>query len=293
MSKSPLKRAACSEQLSLLPTSLPNSAPNSATRRVQGGEATTDVILSASVSGNAEVFADIAKLHIPKNSRIADVTYGKGVFWKNIPIGEYDLNFSDLDAKVSKDPTHQVEVKTGIDSRNLPFEDSSLDCLVFDPPYMEGLFRPSVDHLAGAGTHAAFRHHYSNGQATEQGENQPKWHDAVLDLYLKTGIEAYRVVKVKGFFIVKCQDEVSANKQRLTHVEIISAYESLGFYTKDLFVVMRLNKPGVSRLKSQNHARKNHSYFLIFQKMKTHISSIVSLPQQKAVFPPPELSWFR
>ena len=69
------------------------------------------------------------------------------------------------------------------------------------------------------------------------------------------------------------------NKQRLTHVEIITAYESLGFYTKDLFVVMRTNKAGVSRLKKQEHARKNHSYFLVFQKGKVKVSSVVSLEQ--------------
>jgi hypothetical protein len=38
-------------------------------------------------------------------------------------------------------------------------------------------------------------------------------------------------------------------------------------YTKDLFVVVRRNRPGVSRLKKQAHARKNHSYFLVFVKI--------------------------
>ena len=41
-------------------------------------------------------------------------------------------------------------------------------------------------------------------------------------------------------------------------------YTEMGFYAKDLFVVVRANKPGVSRLKKQVHARKNHSYFLVF-----------------------------
>lgn len=248
-------------------------------RRVQGGEATTDVILSSYTTGNAEVFANIVELHIPKNSIVADVTYGKGVFWQKVFLDKYRLLFSDIDAKVRIDPIHQVEVKTGIDSRSLPFQDNSLDCMVFDPPYMEGLFRPSVNHLAGSGTHSAFRHHYSNGRATKHENEQPKWHDAVVDLYLKSGREAYRVIKPKGIFIIKCQDEVSANKQRLTHVEIITAYESLGFYTKDLFVVTRANKPGVSRLKTQVHARKNHSYFLVFQKLKTRISNVITLQQ--------------
>ena len=76
---------------------------------------------------------------------------------------------------------------------------------------------------------------------------------------------------------MKCQDEVSANKQRLTHIEIITGYESLGFYTKDLFVVVRSNKAGVSRLKKQEHARKNHSYFIVFIKRRVKVSSVVVL----------------
>lgn len=257
--------------------------PIAGTKRVQGGETTTDVILSAHVCGNAEVFADVAALHLPPGSVVADLTYGKGVFWQKIPVGRYQMLFSDLSAKTMSDPTHGVCVETGIDSRALPYQTEFLDAVVFDPPYMEGLFRPSVEHLAGAGNYAAFRHHYSNGQATEHSDTQPRWHEAVLDLYCKTGQEAARVLKPKGIFIVKCQDEVSANKQRLTHVEIITAYESLGFYAKDLFVVVRVNKPGVSRLKTQVHARKNHSYFLVFQKMKSPVTSIVTLKQPQAV----------
>ena len=246
-------------------------------KRTQGGKATTDVVLSASVAGNAEVFADVAALHIPAGAVVADVTYGKGVFWQKIPVGRYNLLFSDLDAKVERDAVHQAAVQTGIDSRALPYKDASLDCLVFDPPYMEGLFRSQEDHLAGAGAYAAFRHHYSNGQATEESAAQPKWHDAVLDLYLKTCVEACRVIAPGGLFIVKCQDEVSANKQRLTHIEVVSACESLGFYAKDLFVVVRVNKPGVSRLVTQVHARKNHSYFLVFQKVRKPVSNVISL----------------
>ena len=79
---------------------------------------------------------------------------------------------------------------------------------------------------------------------------------------------------------MKCQDEVSANKQRLTHVEIISSYEAMGFYTKDLFVLMRSNAPGVSRIKTQVHARKNHSYFLVFEKRFVKVSNVISAVQQ-------------
>jgi hypothetical protein len=61
-------------------------------------------------------------------------------------------------------------------------------------------------------------------------------------------------------------DEVCANQQRLTHVEIINELTTMGFVVKDLFVVLRMSKPGVSRMLRQVHARKNHSYFLVFRK---------------------------
>lgn len=222
-------------------------------RRTQGGEASSDVLVSAHVGGNAEIFPRILELHVPKGSRVADITWGQGVFWKNVPPNDYDVVGSDL--------------KTGVDCRKLPYKAEEFDCVVFDPPYMEGFFRKSRGHLGGTGTHSAFRNAYSNGEATT--ENGPKWHAAVVDLYVKGGQEAARILKRNGIFIVKCQDEVSANRQWLTHVEIINAYEKLGFYARDLFVVVRQNQPGVSRLIKQVHARKNHSYFLVFQKAKS------------------------
>ena len=256
------------------PTDGPSEAGRPA-RRIAGGQPTTDLVFSAHVGGNAELFPDILRLHVPPGSTVADVTFGLGVFWRRVPDGAYRLMASDLDVKADGlEARHRPHVRTGIDCRALPYPDAQMDCVVLDPPYMEGLYRRQADHLAGSGTHASFRTAYSNGRATTGG---PKWHDAVLDLYLKAGLEAYRVLRPNGVLIVKCQDEVSANRQRLTHVEIITGYESVGFYTKDLFVVVRANRAGVSRLKTQEHARKNHSYFIIFQKRKRRVSSAVSL----------------
>jgi hypothetical protein len=84
----------------------------------------------------------------------------------------------------------------------------------------------------------------------------------VLDLYFRAGAEAHRVLRTGGIFIVKCQDEVSAGRQRLTHVELLNEYTGR-FDATDLFVVVRAGRPGVSRIKRQLHARKNHSYFLV------------------------------
>lgn len=224
-------------------------------KRVQGGKTTSDLILSAHLAGNADVFPDILALHVPKGAKIADVTYGKGVFWRNVSPSDYELL-----------PT---DIAMGVDCRELPYESGSIDCVVLDPPYMEGFYRKQNGQKAGSGTHSAFRSAYSNGNEVNQDKintGTKKWHGAVTEMYFSASHEAYRVLRKKGILIVKCQDEVSAGKQWLTHVEIINELEKMGFYTKDLFVVVRTNRPSVSRLKRQVHARKNHSYFLVFIK---------------------------
>lgn len=191
---------------------------------------------------------------MPIGSTIADVTYGKGVFWKKVNPNDYILYFSDI--------------KTGVDCRNLPYDNHSIDCVVIDPPYMEGFYRRNNSHLAGNGTFSSFRESYSDGSIYVQKEGTPKYHDAVLDMYYSAGYEAVRVLKKKGILIVKCQDEVSANKQHLTHVEIINEYTQHGLIVEDLFVMVRNNKPNISTLRKQVHARKNHSYFLVFRKVR-------------------------
>lgn len=227
-------------------------------RRVQGGVATSNVVMSAHIGGNADIFPQILDLHVPDGARIADVTYGSGVFWSKVDLSRYELL-----------PT---DIATGVDCRALPYEDGFLDALVLDPPYMEGLLRDVKEHKAGNGSYSAFRNYYSNGDESSKtwerpdGKPSPKWHAAVRELYYYAGREAWRTLRPGGVFIVKCQDEVSANKQWLTHVEIINDCEGMGFYTKDLFVVVRQNRAGVSRIKKQVHARKNHSYFLVFVK---------------------------
>ena len=234
---------------------LPIDAPQGSTpsgRKHPDGVSTTELVLSAHVGTNADLFPAVLSLHVPRGAKVADVTYGKGVFWKKVSRDAYEVFPSDI--------------ADGIDCRNLPYSDSSLDAVVFDPPYMEGFFRDGKATKAGAGTHNTFRKHYSNGsEAPRRGG--AKWHGAVLELYVEGGHEAHRVLKKKGVFIVKCQDEVSANRQNLTHVEIIMAYAEIGFYCKDLFVLVRPNRPGMSRVLSQVHARKNHSYFLVFVKI--------------------------
>jgi hypothetical protein len=213
-------------------------------RKPPAGVATNDLVFTAHCGSNDQLFPQILSLYVRPGSTVADITCGKGVFWKRVPAGRYRLLATDLAG--------------GVDCRALPYADDSLDCVVFDPPYM---------HTPGGTAHVNHQNYEGYYRNNRSGQaSGPKYHEAVLELYCQTGTEVRRVLRPEGTFIVKCADEVCANQQRLTHVEIIEAYRTKGFVVEDLFVVMRHNRPGVSRTVRQVHARKNHSYFLVFRK---------------------------
>lgn len=211
-------------------------------RKSPAGVATNDLVLSSYVGTNDEVFPFVLSLYVPKGSIVADVTYGKGVFWRKVHAGSYKLLATDL--------------SSGVDCRNLPYQADSIDCVVFDPPYM---------HTPGGSAHTNHQN-YENYYRNNKALSEHKYHEAVLDLYFTAAAEAWRVLRPGGAYIVKCQDEVCANVQRLTHVEMINEYAGRGFVAEDLFVVVRTGRPGVSRILKQAHARKSHSYFIVFLK---------------------------
>jgi transcriptional regulator with XRE-family HTH domain len=220
--------------------------PSKAKRKSPDGVPTNQLVFSTHSGTNDEIFPQVLSLYVAPGSVVADVTYGKGVFWKKVPKGLYQLKTTDI--------AH------GVDCRALPYKEETIDCLVLDPPYM---------HTPGGTAHVGHQNYegYYKNNITGNGTGR-KYHEAVLELYFAAADEAQRVLRKNGIFIVKCADEVCANQQRLTHVELINEFSRKEFIVEDLFVLMQNNRPGVSRLLKQVHARKNHSYFLVFRKAK-------------------------
>lgn len=201
------------------------------------------LVYSAHVGSNAEQFPGILDLYVPHGATVADVTWGQGVFWRFVPEGRVNLLATDL--------------KTGVDCRSLPYPDGHVFAVVLDPPYM---------HTPGGTAHQGHQNYEdayrNNATAAPEGT---KYHEAVLALYLEAAREAYRVLQPKGVLIVKGQDEVCAGKQRLTHVEILQGLGDL-FAVEDYLINVSVNRPGVSRMNRQLHARKCHSWWLVLRK---------------------------
>jgi hypothetical protein len=91
-------------------------------RKSPAGKPTNDLVLSAMTGDNAALFPQILKLYVPEGGRVADVTYGRGVFWKNIPEKTYNI--------------WRLDINEGVDCRKLPYLDCGFDALILDPPYM-------------------------------------------------------------------------------------------------------------------------------------------------------------
>ncbi len=138
------------------------------TNRVARGAATNKLVFSAHQGTNDEIFPHVLTLHVPKGSIVADVTYGKGVFWKNIERNVYNLRATDL--------------TMGVDCRHLPYDAGTIDCVVFDPPYM---------HTPGGTAHQNHQDYenYYNNNGTNHSSK--KYHEAVLDLYFEGSKEAF------------------------------------------------------------------------------------------------------
>ena len=173
--------------------SLYNGIQQKAARRVRNGLPSNNLTFSALQGNNEDLFPRILELYVAAGSVIADITYGKGVFWKRVAPDRYDVRATDM--------------ATGTDSRMLPYLDATIDCVIFDPPYM---------HSPGGSAHVGhqnFEQYYHNNEITHETK---KYHEAVLDCYFSTAVEVMRVLRPGGIFIVKCEDEVCANQQRLS-----------------------------------------------------------------------------
>ena len=53
-------------------------------------------VLTSSQCNNDHLMAEVARLYLRTGDRIADVTFGKGRFWRKVDLGQYDFHPSDL-----------------------------------------------------------------------------------------------------------------------------------------------------------------------------------------------------
>lgn len=201
-------------------------------------------VLTGVVGTNDRLIAEVARLYLKPGMKIADVTYGRGVFWKKTDLTPFTFLPTDLI------PLNENIVKA--DLRQLPYENDSIDVVVFDPPYMHSSKYKTVK--------ASIANCYKNNNFEGFGS-----HASVIEFYAKGMKEACRVLKPDGQLWVKCQDEIESSHQRWSHIELWGEALDLKLVPWDLFVLVSKTIPA-SRWPHQLHARKSHSYLWIFKK---------------------------
>jgi tRNA G10 N-methylase Trm11 len=200
----------------------------------------------------SEIIKWILQLHVPEHIIDCDPTYSKGNFYKNTgitpPIYKFDIN-------------PQTNDTVYADARTLPLDNESVNCLMFDPPFL-------------ATTGKSITENNDNNYINKRFGVFPD-EQSLHQFYVDSMKEFYRVLKDNGILIFKCQDKISSSKQYLSHVFIINEAIKLGYYPKDLFILLAKNRLVADwQAKNQKNARKYHSYFIVFQKCSKNIEYI-------------------
>ena len=193
-----------------------------------------------------EIISDILTLHAGGGPIDVDPTYSKGNFYKN-SIKEPQFKF-DIEPK--------YDFVTKACATKLPLAPASVKTIMFDPPFL-ATKGPSLKKAAGNKINKRFG----------VFETEPALHA----FYAKALGEFYRIAEPKGILIFKCQDKVSSGKQYFSHCFVYEQARLAGWYAKDLFVLMAKNRIVANWQRNQQHARKFHSYFWVFQKMHKNL----------------------
>jgi len=189
-----------------------------------------------------DIINSIIKLHCKSQIEI-DPTYGNGNFYKG---------------KV-KEPTFKLDINQKFNDvipanvLNLPIKDNIINTAIFDPPFLATTGKSLEIENSSNKINKRF------GVFSKEKELHTFYSHAIK--------EFYRVLKNKGILIFKCQDKISSGKQYLSHVFIIKEAEKVGFYVKDLFILLAKNRLIANwQRDNQKNARKFHCYFIVLQK---------------------------
>ena len=194
---------------------------------------------------NSDLIKEVSDFYIKDGDFVADVTWGKGVFWKKVDTTRFWFFPTDL---LTMDVSH--------DFRALPYDNEVFNHVILDPPYMHS---PGKTMLS-----KNYQNTAAHGQKSTI-KTRTIYHNEIIEDYEKGMQEAWRVLEPGGMLWVKCKDEIESGWQRWSHIEIYADARKIGFVGKDLFILVPTAKVNSNHAR-QLHARKTHSYLWLFIK---------------------------
>jgi len=134
------------------------------------------------------------------------------------------------------------------DSENLPFEDGSMTSIMYDPPFV----------IAGK----SYRDNKEGSSIIAKRYEGYESYSHLTKNYYNTLKELYRITE-----------------------KVMNMAINIGFYPRDMFVLhnnVRINSFGTKWTK-QEHARKYHSYFWVFEKVKPRVKYDFTIPVEVTI----------
>lgn len=199
-----------------------------------------DVIKSISFD-EGEILRSIQELHCPDWFEL-DPCYSVGRFYKDFGIPEPTYKF---------DIEPQIKGVNASNANSLPFANSSVKSILFDPPFLSTSGEVYDNPVKGSNIIA------ERFSAFKTMEGLWEWYHQCI-------IEFKRILKHNGVLVFKNQDTVSSGKQYFSHCHIMNIALRSGLYPKDLFILLAKNRIIGGNHDVQYHARKFHCYYWVF-----------------------------
>ncbi len=192
------------------------------------------VIRSVSETQN-EILRNILNLYIKENTFECDLTYSTGIFYQRLEQPQYKFDKFPLSEDVM--PLERAYL----------LDNNTLKSVVIDLPF---IVRPSsYKALMVDKRFTAFQS---------------------VDELIQTNREmlrlAYDLLKKGGYAVIKTQDTNCTGRQIWTSFLVQQFATELGFKLEDIFILLANHAIVGKTLIQQRHARKYHSYFLVFRK---------------------------
>lgn len=206
---------------------------------IQSDKPVGPIVPSVFVGTNSALMSAVSAYYL--QGHVVDLTYGDGRWWD----------------KFRPEPftAHDKYKGDGVDFTNLPEADGTYDAVCFDPPYIP---QGGVDKSTRAGD--AFLGRFGLTKSMS---------DADLWEMVGGGLsEAARVVKPRGFVLVKCMDFVNGPGLTLGHRRVLDMADALNLRCHDLIVHNTGSGPGGHNIWTPVRARRHHSYLLVFVKVQ-------------------------
>ena len=199
----------------------------------QKGEGTVTKHIGSVFEDESELLKTVLHLHNDGNRVHLDPMFSKGNIYRGLaePMLKYDIRLE------------RPDVTYG-DARHLPIESGVINSMLLDPPFCFGVHGKTKSNIS-AKRFTMFKDIHE-----------------LTALYYDILSEATRVLRVGGLLLFKCQDYTDS-KTTMTHCYVYQLATSMGFYAKDLAILVNRNRIFNPSL-TQRHLRKTHSYYWVF-----------------------------